>query len=633
MNKIMNFIQLFRNMGFRYIFFRVSYIISIKTGFFKKRFPVDPPFIESITLNDWKKQLPKFLYYGKRIEGLQKQKPAGLEEILKDLNDGTYTFFGKSKYRLGKDFDWITNPVSGYKYDITLHWSLINDLSEENGDIKFVWEKARFSFLSDIIRYDFHYGKDCAELVFHEINSFIDKNPINMGPNYKCSQEISLRIINWTFALYYYCDSEILTGELFRKIMNSIYWQINHVYHNINFSRIAVRNNHAVTETLMLYLSNLLFPFFPDVKEWSKKGKKWFEQEIAYQIYEDGTYLQFSNNYHRVVVQLLTLGMRIAGLNNDKFEPIVCDRAKKSLEFLYNSMDYSSGMLPNYGSNDGALFFKMNDCDFRDFRPQLQALSYALDIQNEFDFHDFEGEDLYWLGFQPEILAKKPILSQKGIYSYPVGGFYLIRDTDSLTFIRCGNHNNRPAQADNLHVDIWYKGINVFRDNGSFMYNADQEFIKYFMGTGSHNTVMLDDFDQMLKGPRFIWFDWSQALYADLRQNDAFYEFEGALSAFRYLGKGIQHRRKIIKNRDKPHWIIEDEITGTDKYKMNQLWHFNPEAEHMIHIAAKDVNGVLLNRQQNEGWYSSYYGIKEKSYYWVFSTDKRKIITEIEIRK
>ena len=31
-----------------------------------------------------------------------------------------------------------------------------------------------------------------------------------------------------------------------------------------------------------------------------------FEKEIDYQIYKDGTYLQFSMNYQRVVVQLLT---------------------------------------------------------------------------------------------------------------------------------------------------------------------------------------------------------------------------------------------------------------------------------------------------------------------------------------
>ena len=66
-------------------------------------------------------------------------------------------------------------------------------LSKEAGDIKYVWEKSRFSFLYDVIRYDYHFDDDQSEFIFKQIEDFIDKNPINQGPNYKCSQEISLR--------------------------------------------------------------------------------------------------------------------------------------------------------------------------------------------------------------------------------------------------------------------------------------------------------------------------------------------------------------------------------------------------------------------------------------------------------
>lgn len=631
MNKIYLGFQLLQNMGLRYMFFRAGHYISKKTGFYKRKFPLNPPFIDSISLDDWKKNTPSFFFSGRNINGLPKQKSDYLEGIFIDFSEGTYTFFGKTKYQLGREYDWITNPVSKYKYDINKHWSNINELSEENGDIKFVWEKARFSFLYDLIRYDYHYNKDCSEYVFSEIISFIDKNPVNQGPNYICSQEISLRILNWTFALYYYRDSDFLTEALFQKIMNAIYWQIHHVFHNISFSRIAVRNNHAITETLLLYLSGLLFPFLPEVRNWSEKGKKWFEQEIAYQIYEDGTYLQFSNNYHRVVVQLLTLGIRLSGLNNDRFNTEVYTGAGKSLEFLYNSMDLSSGMLPNYGSNDGALFFKLNDQNFRDFRPQLQALSHSLNEQTIIDLKDFHGEDLFWLGFAQNIAGQKNTKQVDGVFSYPIGGFYITRDKDSMTYIRCGKHKDRPAHADNLHLDIWYRGINVFRDNGSYLYNAKPELLKFFMGTQSHNTVVLDNFDQMLKGPRFIWFNWSQSINAELKESEKQYEFIGTVSAFKYLEKGIQHRRKVIKLKDIARWIIEDEIIGTEKYVMKQLWHFRPDVENLIHIEAHDIEGKILEKQVNDGWYSSYYGEKERTQFWSFSTDGRKIITEIEI--
>ena len=69
-------------------------------------------------------------------------------------------------------------------------------------------------------------------------------------------------------------------------------------------------------------------------------------------------------NYHRVVIQLLTWGIQLAKLNNDRFDNVVYERAQKSLDFL-DAYRYCFRKLPNYGSNDGALFFKLTNDDYR----------------------------------------------------------------------------------------------------------------------------------------------------------------------------------------------------------------------------------------------------------------------------
>lgn len=71
-----------------------------------------------------------------------------------------------------------------------------------------------------------------------------------------------------------------------------------------------------------------------------------------------------------------------------------------------------------------------------------------------------------------------------------------MKDADTLTFIRCGAYKDRPFQADNLHIDIWVNGENIMRDAGSYLYNTDEKWVRYF-ATTSHNTVMLGDYDQM----------------------------------------------------------------------------------------------------------------------------------------
>ena len=490
-NKIKRITNFISNMGLRYIIFRISYLLKTKLGWQKKTFPINPYFKKFIGLQEWKDNLPRFFFYGKEINGLEKKPTEDLKKNLKDLKKGIYTFFNKTKIDLGVDYDWITNPLTNYKYKINKHWSKIEDLSLKAGDIKYVWEKARFSFLYDVIRYDYHFEDDQSEFVFGQIEDFIDKNPINQGPNYKCSQEISLRILNWVFALYFYKDSKHLTEALFAKIMHTIYWQIHHVYHNIHFSRISVRNNHVITETLMLYLSHKLFPFFPDVKEWSVKGKEWFEKEIAYQIYPDGTFLQFSMNYHRIVIQLLTWAIQLAKLNNETFNDVIYDRAEKSLNFLHVCSDTVTGKLPNYGSNDGALFFKLTNDHYRNYRSQLDDLRAVLK-----GITFYNSKSPLWYGLHSK--NEKPNQISE-LNEFNNSGYYIIQEENTKTFIRCGAYKDRPYQSDNLHLDIWVDGENILRDNGSYKYNTDKQLLEYFTGSEGHNTISIANKNQMQK--------------------------------------------------------------------------------------------------------------------------------------
>lgn len=598
-------INLVHNMGLKYSWFRLKYEIQRKSGILKKRFPVKVNFKYWVSLEDWKNIRGTFFFQRKEEIKLEPRSSSSLIERINDYKNGSFLFFNGINFNLGLDYDWVTNPETGYQYDVNKHWTEISDFSTEEGDIKYVWEKSRFCFLYDLIRFDYHSRTDYSSDVFKEINSWIDKNPVNCGPNYRCSQEISLRILNWIFALYYYTDSPNLTKELFKKIQNAIYWQIHHVYQNINFSRIAVRNNHAITETLTLYIVSILFPDNPDFIKWGTKAKKWFEEEIAYQVYEDGTYLQFSMNYHRVVVQLMTWGIKLSELNGQTLDNIVYLRAKSSLRFLRVCMEDSRGWLSNYGANDGALFFKLNDNHFRDYQPQLKALAGVLGVDASIQVY---SEDLYWYGGK-NTNSDKIDLSPT-TYRFDYGGYFVFRENESLTFIRCGSHKDRPSQADNLHLDIWYKGQNVLQDAGSYKYNTDKDLLKYFMGTESHNTIMINNEDQMQKGGRFIWFYWTQSKYVEINEDNNSIYFKGGISVFRHLSNNIIHTRKLTKIKGKNEWIIEDEIVNLPvESKINQLWHSPLNSK--INFNSQSGLGITINKEEKDSWYSGLYGYKE----------------------
>jgi hypothetical protein len=615
-SKIFNLVK---NMGWRYVTFRLRHEFLRRSGLLKRKFPAAPAAQQYITLQQWKAQPAKFFFGSKASLSIPRDPQPELKKRFGQIKEGKLLMFNSVLAYLGKDYDWVTNPDSGHRYDINKHWAEIADYSPEAGDIKAVWEKSRFSYLYDIIRYDYHFNEDCAAQVFADISSWIDGNPVNRGPNYRCSQEISLRVLNWLFALYYYRDSPALTDAVFDKMQYAIYWQMDHVYKNIHFSRIAVRNNHAITETLTLYLAGLFFPTLPNASVWKTKGKAWFEEEIAYQIYEDGTYLQFSMNYHRVVAQLLTWAITLSEKNNERFSDVVYERARKSFEFLRICMVEENGWLPNYGANDGALFFKLSDSHYRDYRPQLQALAAALGMDAGFS----GTEDTGWYGIKPKGDTWQPA---NGLHSFTKGGYYIIREPETLTFIKCGSYKDRPSQADNLHLDIWYKGENILLDAGSFKYNTDFETVRYFSGTASHNTVMLGDNDQMLKGGRFIWYFWSQCKAATLAEDTDTFTFTGTISAFAHVSEGITHKRTVTKRKGKPYWDIKDELNDLPEYlQIKQLWHL-PLENTSVTITALHKNGEAIPPILHEGWYSSLYSHKEETKELHFLT-KEDVIT------
>jgi hypothetical protein len=354
-----------------------------------------------------------------------------------------------------------------------------------------------------------------------------------------------------------------------------------------------------------------------------KDGKRWFEEEVAYQIYEDGTFLQFSMNYHRVVVQLLSWAIRISELNNKPFSNVVYDRAHASLKFLNACMVHGNGMLPNYGANDGALFFKFSDADFRDYRPQLEALAAVLKAPCSTNSY----EDKYWYGCTE--VNDQSVNTALKLNSFNKGGYYTIQEKDALTFIRCGSHKDRPSHADNLHLDIWVNGENILRDAGSYKYNTDEETLKYFFGTTSHNTVMLNGYDQMLKGSRFIWYYWSQAVGASIEDHADYLLFKGTVKVFQHVAADITHTRTVKKYKNKLRWEIIDVLEHNTEYPMLQIWNPAPGFAEKYLISATDETGILKPEMQ-QGWYSGLYGQKERTDKIVFSSREKQITTIIE---
>ena len=84
-SKISIILDIFSNMGLRYVLFRILYFLKTKLGWYKKNFPVNLKLKKHISLQDWKDNMPPFFFYGKEIKGLNKQPSEDLKNNLEDI--------------------------------------------------------------------------------------------------------------------------------------------------------------------------------------------------------------------------------------------------------------------------------------------------------------------------------------------------------------------------------------------------------------------------------------------------------------------------------------------------------------------------------------------------------------------
>jgi hypothetical protein len=110
-------------------------------------------------------------------------------------------------------------------------------------------------------------------------------------------------------------------------------------------------------------------------------------------------------------------------------------------------------------------------------------------------------------------------------------------------------------------------------DSGTYKYNCDSALKENFEGTIGHNTVSVEKKSQMIKGSRFIWFYWTQCLDANLDEREESWEFQGKISAFRFLFGNCEHFRKVVKKKGQYHWVINDQILNIpESATAYQIW-------------------------------------------------------------
>ncbi len=664
LTKLQTLASLYRELGPRWTAFRLAYAFRLRTGIIRLQMPMGE-------WSDYKNRISekpagrvaRMFFAGVPRPSTLPPNVSWNEQIAVDeanrVLNGEIKYFAHEFVKTGFPPNWHKDYFSNVtlsdsegslptqsetlrsqrtlpQSDMNKHWSQISD--DSTTDIKCIWEPSRFAFVYTLVRaYVATQDEKYPEAFWTLIEDWAQHNPPNTGPNWMDGQEIALRLMAWTFGYNAFINSPSTTPERIAKFTLYVAAQAERIYKNIDYA-ISTRSNHTISEAFGLWLVGLLFPELKDSKKYFALGRKLLEQEAAAQIFPDGSYSMYSLNYHRFILHIYLYAIRLGEIYQLPFTTQLKTSVAKSIEYLSQLIDPQTGQIPTYGSNDGALVLPLNNCDFNDYRPLLQLGWYITKGERLFEPGPWD-EDIFWL-YRESFTAKNAKGAKKELNlsalrelrgdSFPAGGVYLLRNTNSHALIHCTDFTSRPSHADQLHVDLWIHGHNIAIDAGTYLYSGADIWRNGLAHTSAHNTVTVDNKDQMTMVSRFTWTNWSKGKVLKHDKNLWQGEHDGY--------KPVSHKRTVM-SLEGDRWLVVDNLIASEPHHYALHWLLRDsgvqelatahslllsptktdsklsDSRILIRIGLVDGNGKfsLVRADPNStcGWRSRYYGHKD----------------------
>lgn len=541
-NKLSNILTALHELGIKKLVLIGLYRLGLNTGFF----PTKPA---SYTLGEANTNL-KTLFSGPDVNFYLQ-------------NKGSLTL-------ISQEADLITKGVIKYFGELTEHldlrltgplqkWTTYErgQAAWETEDIKMIWEPARFSWAIKLARaYKLFKDEKYAKCFWQYFEDFCTNNPPYMGPNWLSAQECAIRVLAMIFAFNTFNQSPSSTPQMLEAVKKAISDHAQRILPTMIYAR-AQNNNHLLSEAVGLYSAGIILKDHPKASLWRKKGWKWFNQAIKDQINQNGTYIQHSTTYHRLMLHLALWMFSFSSVPGVPTLPKrTLTRLAAATRWLKNLIDENSGLVPNLGANDGSLLLTLTNQSFEDYRPTLQAASRAFLKQDLLPAGPWD-ELSEWLGLSP-CKNKKSSPTTMG------SDMQKLVFPEGYAFFRTARFKDRPSHADQLHVDIWYKGRNLTLDPGTFSYNTNPPWENALAVTSVHNTLTLDEKSQMTRASKFLWLHWAQAKILE-RQLDS----KGNLIRITaqhdgYRRDGWQHKRTVYTSSS-GQLNVEDVLIRTNK--------------------------------------------------------------------
>lgn len=551
--KMIDVITIVRETGVVWVFNRVLYMMKIKMlnifprseKIFEKKVNIRRIDIFDLDIVSIEKFIAKL-----SIE--EKQEIIGRAEM---ALDGKIMAFSNIPLNYGAPIEWQKNPMTGICIDKQKKWYTIPDFDESRGDIKVVWEISRFSHLYFFLRaYMITKEEKYYKGFVKQIGQWLQENSYSYGANFKCGQECALRIMNVLTVYGGFLKYGLITKDVKKLVMQFVEVNYRKILSNFFYAHRCVKIDHLISELCGMIIGAWC-------SQDSRRVKKYFamlNEQILEQFNEKGMYVSYSFNYQRYVMQMIEYMIKL----QPKLEVDFSKEAKKRIinaVILYEKVMGNDGIVPNYGPNDGTLIFPVSACQFRDFRPIVYSIWGLLKEECFYDYGDY-CEEYLWFSNRKEPLEKRKELCFKE--NIDGAGFYLLENNEVKVFVNAHEYERRPGHMDQLHLELWIKGKNIFCDTGTYSYAL--ELGEYLRGNEGHNVVSIEGKEQMKRMGHFL--NYAMPKISILKRT------EDEIDCKAEFRTGYNHNRKVkLENNI---ITIKDRVTSKNsKKKYNILFH------------------------------------------------------------
>lgn len=393
----------------------------------------------------------------------------------------------------------VANEVVRQEYKFDLRWDMeqtvepvvfkdeIDWLYMPGDDPEFIYAFNRMRFWICLgqayaITKDEKYAKAFASQMCHWV-----KNVPHNQQNEKAwrTLETGLRLEYWTKAIMYFKGSPNITDKV---IDTFVYSMTEHaeflmgVWNSYNLmSNWGVLANHG------LFIAGLMLPSNSRTKEYLETAIWRLNQELAIQVYPDGTQWEQSPMYHNEVLQNYLTVIILANRNNIKLPDGFEDKVHKMalVNVIWQKPDGNEICMGDSDEIDVRDLTTTSAVIFKD--PILKGSAYE-----HLDFDSAWEVGAEFADFYDKLEAKH--FESTSQFLQNSGNFYLRsgwNQNDIFFHFHCGTLGAGHGHSDQLHIDLFANGEDILLDAGRFTYVNKAERFE-FKDSTAHNTSTVD---------------------------------------------------------------------------------------------------------------------------------------------